>query len=367
MKIVHIYWSLTFGGIETMLVNIANAQVALGADVDVILINDYIDKALVNRFNPNVNIHIIGRKVGSKSIGFFFKLNRLLVAIKPDVIHLHDSRLYKLLLCKKFQKKACVTLHALPYGNISSDKFLYRLIPFLNFSAYGNVSYLDEIPKIFSISDSVKQCLSQNYNLKSSTILNGIDTSMFPIKSEIRDQKSTFRIISVGRLEHNIKGQDLLIKAASLLSKDIDFDVTFVGAGESLSFLQKLVDDLGLQKKIHFLGKKSQEFIAKELSHYDLFVQSSRHEGFGLTVAEAMAAKVPVLVSSGQGPAEVTCGTKYGWVFCNEDVVDLARKISFVYSNYSEAFKKAESALQYVRDTYDVSVTAKTYLNSYLL
>ena len=51
-----------------MLVNIANAQVALGADVDVILINDHIDKALVNRFSPNVNIHVMGRKVGSKSM-----------------------------------------------------------------------------------------------------------------------------------------------------------------------------------------------------------------------------------------------------------------------------------------------------------
>lgn len=40
IKIVHVFWALGFGGIETMLVNIANAQVKLGADVHIILINE---------------------------------------------------------------------------------------------------------------------------------------------------------------------------------------------------------------------------------------------------------------------------------------------------------------------------------------
>ena len=40
MRIVHIFWSLSYGGIETMLVNIANAQAADGAEVHVVVIND---------------------------------------------------------------------------------------------------------------------------------------------------------------------------------------------------------------------------------------------------------------------------------------------------------------------------------------
>lgn len=41
MKVTHILWSLTLGGIETMLVNIVNAQQALRAKVSVIIINEF--------------------------------------------------------------------------------------------------------------------------------------------------------------------------------------------------------------------------------------------------------------------------------------------------------------------------------------
>ena len=101
------------------------------------------------------------------------------------------------------------------------------------------------------------------------------------------------------------------------------------------------------------------------MADYDLFVQPSRWEGFGLTVAEAMAAKVPVIVSEGQGPAEVTCGNLYGWTFENGNADDLAAKIKYIFDNYNEAMDKANSALSYVQHTYDVSVTARKYLDNY--
>ena len=54
MRIVHVYWSLRFGGIETMLVNIANAQARYGANVYIIIINDNCDKTLLSALNKNV-------------------------------------------------------------------------------------------------------------------------------------------------------------------------------------------------------------------------------------------------------------------------------------------------------------------------
>ena len=70
-------------------------------------------------------------------------------------------------------------------------------------------------------------------------------------------------------------------------------------------------------------------------------------------------------VSKGQGPAEVTCGNLYGWTFENGNADDLAAKIKYIYDNYDEAMDKANSALNYVQTTYDVSVTAKKYLELY--
>lgn len=77
------------------------------------------------------------------------------------------------------------------------------------------------------------------------------------------------------------------------------------------------------------------------------------------------AAKLPVLVSSGQGPAEVTENDKFGWVFENGDVNDLADKILYISNHYDEALKKAEAGYAHVHENYDVSVTAKKYLELY--
>ena len=170
-------------------------------------------------------------------------------------------------------------------------------------------------------------------------------------------------MIQVSRLDHEKKGQDLLIDAASQLKGTID--VTFIGDGNSMGFLKQSVETQGVDDFVHFLGKQDQSFIAKNLHKYDLFVQASRWEGFGLTVAEAMAAKVPVLVSEGQGPAEVTCGEKYGWLFRNGDSSELAKQIRHIMLNRTDALSKADAACRYVLETYDVSVTARKYLDNY--
>ena len=62
MKVVHIFWSLTYGGIETMLVNIANAQVENGAEVHVCIINDLYKEELIKSFRGDVTLHYLLRK-----------------------------------------------------------------------------------------------------------------------------------------------------------------------------------------------------------------------------------------------------------------------------------------------------------------
>ena len=78
-----------------------------------------------------------------------------------------------------------------------------------------------------------------------------------------------------------------------------------------------------------------------------------------------MAAGVPVAVSAGQGPAEVTMGDTFGNVFANGDARALAAKISDLKANYGDALQKAERARNHVIENYDVDVTARRYLSLY--
>lgn len=64
MKVTHIFWSLGFGGIETMLVNIANAQAEAGSEVSVLIINKLYEQSLVNSLDKRVNLVFLNRKKG---------------------------------------------------------------------------------------------------------------------------------------------------------------------------------------------------------------------------------------------------------------------------------------------------------------
>lgn len=362
MKVIHVVWSLKFGGIETMLVNIVNEQVSMGAEVYIVVVNENCEQSLINAIDDRVQIIFLYRKLSSKSPVPIYRLNMELKRIDPKAVHLHDSKLFSLILVKKLQKRVCSTIHALPAGTLRRKGLLYRFLPIFNCFASGNVTNIDKIPHVFAISNAVHNQLLEMYKVPSMVVCNGIKTIMFNQRTR-HVASFPIKIIMVSRLVHEKKGQDLLIHAVAKLKGKVD--VTFIGEGESFEYLKNLAEELNIEQYIHIVGQKSQKEISVELANYDLFVQPSRLEGFGLTVAEAMAARVPVLVSKGQGPAEVTCGNKYGWLFENGDIDDLAEKIGFICTHYTEADTKADKALKYVCDTYDVKVTAATYLKEY--
>ena len=125
MKVTHIFWSLGFGGIETMLVNIANAQAEAGSEVSVLIINELYEQSLVNSLDKRVNLVFLNRKKGAITPWFIVRLNRILERSKPDVIHLHRSDLYHFVWGKKLKSKVCITLHALPKGLVRREGVMH--------------------------------------------------------------------------------------------------------------------------------------------------------------------------------------------------------------------------------------------------
>ena len=365
MKVSHIVLSLGYGGIETMVVNIANEQAYLGAEVIVIIINDLVSQELYNRFSPDVKVVQIGRKLGSKSFSFIKRLGSELDCLKPNVFHLHGSAMYDFLPRRWRNGVVCSTLHAIPYGVCGVSWHLGRFIQRYVLHQEGNVMNINRVSCVFAISNSVSSALKEKYGVDSYVICNGINSSTFSKRVPVMPSKG-LKIVSVGRLEHEKKGQDLLIDAIVQLIKDNrDCSLDMIGEGPSRPFLESLIRKQGLQGRIRLLGSKSQNYIASHLCDYDIFVQPSRYEGFGLTVAEAMASQVPVIVSSGQGPEEVTSGQTYGWVFHSGNSKDLAQIIACAFDNYKVFLDKVIPARLHVETCYDVRVTANKYLDAY--
>ncbi len=129
----------------------------------------------------------------------------------------------------------------------------------------------------------------------------------------------------------------------------------------------EMVIKFHLEQNITFLGNKSRDWIYNNLYHYDLFIQPSRLEGFGLTVVEALAAKVPVIVADNDGPSEIINKGDYGYIFVNGNFVDLSDKILCFIENlkHGRQIAQTERAYVYANDKFNIKTTTKEYLKQY--
>ena len=137
------------------------------------------------------------------------------------------------------------------------------------------------------------------YNDKEYNVIpNYIDT--FEIKEKLKDNidieidNKKFNIVTVGRLCHQ-KGIDIMLENFKALTKyRIDFHLYIIGDGPDREKLNKLCCDYNLENYVTFLGNQKNPF--KYLKQMDLFYLSSRYEGQGMVILEALAVGLDVLI-----------------------------------------------------------------------
>ncbi|SFO52764.1 glycosyltransferase family 4 protein [Prevotella sp. tf2-5] len=101
------------------------------------------------------------------------------------------------------------------------------------------------------------------------------------------------RVIAVGRYSHE-KGFDLLLRAWAEVEKQCaDWYLDIYGDGDTTSY-KELMDELGIDKRRCRLNGRTND-VEYEYCHSSLFVLSSRFEGFGMVIVEAMACGLPVV------------------------------------------------------------------------
>lgn len=338
MKIIHLVWGLTNGGIENMLSDILKYQSCI-ADVRIVVINDLVNETIYNRISKYCSICKIGRPTMSKNPFYIFLLNYFIWKFNPDVIHFHGD-MYRYVKCRA--KAKIFTAHNLSWGE--------RHVP-------GMDAYV-------AISTVVKANLIKNGYKNVVQIDNGIDFSLISERRPRND--GLFKIVQTGRLIIQYKGQDLLICAIEKLVKAgyENLRVDFMGDGESRTLLESMTKEKKLEKYVKFLGDCDRNYIYEHLKDYDAFIQASRWEGFGLTVAEAVAAKLPVVVARHEGPLQIIANGKYGNVFDIEDVDGLVNEIKKIIEDYPTEAQLLE-AYNYAKANFCIEKTAALYMQTY--
>ncbi|HEY9721627.1 MAG TPA: glycosyltransferase family 4 protein, partial [Oscillatoriaceae cyanobacterium] len=134
------------------------------------------------------------------------------------------------------------------------------------------------------------------------------------------------QLVTLGRL-HREKGFDLLMTAfREVAGRHPDWDITIWGEGPARAELERLRNELGLTERVHLPGTTTEAHA--KLAAADLYVLSSRFEGFPNGLCEAMATGVPVVsFDCANGPAEIITPELDGVLVPAEDTRALAEAL----------------------------------------
>jgi glycosyltransferase involved in cell wall biosynthesis len=330
-----------------MLIDIVNEQCRT-EQVWIIVLNNPVDDRFCARIDPAVKVFSMGRKPGSRSAWPLLRLNWLVSRIRPDIVHAHCWSLVKTLFFRPC--KTVLTVHTTRDVD-SFDRSIARY------------------DRVFAISEAVAEDLQRGTSrIRPKLVVNGIRCTDINTGTRVRD--GLFRIVQIARLEHRHKGQDVLLRAVARVCAQPGGDrvqMDLIGEGASRHYLEGLTRDLRIEKSVRFRGTVLRPRIYNELCGYDLLVQPSHYEGFGLVVAEAMAARVPVLVSDLEGPRDIIERGRFGFLFRPGDDADCARQIQCIREMKESAamMELVSAAREHVLEKFDVKRTAREYLQEY--
>lgn len=209
-----------------------------------------------------------------------------------------------------------------------------------------------------AVSEFTKKKLEAR-GIKAKVIPNGID---WKVIQRVRKDREECDVIYVGRLIKE-KQVDLLLKAVALLKKEgIKVKVKIIGDGYERRKLEKYAKENKLD--VSFLGfLERQEEVYSELKSAKVFVLPSLREGFGISVLEALACKLPCLViNARENAAKYLIREGYNGFAVEDSPISMAEKIQLLLSDSELRKRLGKNALRFSK-RYDWDEVAREYYN----
>jgi len=165
-------------------------------------------------------------------------------------------------------------------------------------------------------------------------------------------------IVAAGRLAE-AKNYPLLVEGLALLrDAHVDVDAWILGAGDQEPRIRAAIAAAHLEDRIHLLG--FQENPWKFVGRADVFVLTSRYEGFGNVLIEAMACGVPVVATESPGTREIVRSEDNGLLVSDHHAPAIATALRRLLDDRALAFRLRARASETVR-AYSVDVVARQY------
>lgn len=325
MKILQISSAASFAGGERHFVDLTNGLAARGHELYVTV---RANSPLIPHLRiPPENIRTLPLR-NALDAQSAYGLARIVARCRIDVVHAHMARDYSLAAYAErlnSKTKFVVTRHVLfPLNRLHKRTLAHA-------------------SHVIAVSAATARHLQSQELVPLERIVvirNGIDVERFRTESITVDRAEYRRRVgipddcmlvgSIGELRR-LKRHDDFIRATAMVAREIP-SAHFVLAGSEQheggdvgGSLTKLVDELELSERFHFLGWLDDA--PSMLSSLDLFVSASETESFGLVIGEAMAAGTVVVSTATEGASELIVDEETGLLVPVGDVEKMAKAI----------------------------------------
>jgi glycosyltransferase involved in cell wall biosynthesis len=291
------------------------------------------------------------------------RLNRYLRRERPDIVHFHDDLLWPQLLTAGRRPWKAV-IHAHGGGTAAPQPLKTRLL----YACQRRTT-----DAVVCITEEARTSQMRNVGFTPRilhVVSNGVDTERFRPAS--LDQRRHAREILglplespvvgfVGRLHDATKGcTDFLRILAALPQCYVGL---VVGSGPDAEALRRQAKVLGLAARVRFAGMLNDTLAAYQCM--DVFCFTSHLEGFGLTIAEAMACRVPVVGFSCPGGSGEILTNETGCVIDRRDVVAMANAVEHAARHESPWPTRVIAASEMIERRYRWAASAQALANLY--
>lgn len=333
MKILFIIHNVSYCGAERVLALVANELVARGYDVYILTdpqdisypLNDKIhilDAYLYSKVYETSSIIKKAIRVVKYNIGFSRTLKYFLKEIEPDcIVSFLGFYIWQLLPYRR-KYKITISDHSAMSRTLGRKRDYERHI----------------LPEKFHYQTVLTQADKDYLGSNRTNIVvmnNPLTFSPMSLKEYHVNFEKRKHILFCGSIDrYEVKGLDNMIRAFAkvrTVNKDVVLDIAGKGSRTNVDKLKELAKELKVVDYVNFLG--FQEDVASLMKSHSLLVLSSRSEGFGMVIIEAMACGCPVVSYALSGPCEIIENGTNGILVENQNVDKLAESIVSLYNN----------------------------------
>ena len=356
MKIFHFTPSLSIGGTETFVVDLAIEQRKQGYDVQVIVLDhakDIFKSVEVENKNKKklsesgVGITFSGQKGRYSFISIYFLIRGLYIK-EENVLHLHFYFFAIFLIFMKGKAKVIFTQHTrclrYPYFH---KLFISRVI-----DQYIGIS-----------SDCYQSIINIINPLKTKCINNGVSIEPSVYLDNSFKKNEELKLIYVGRLDVNKNVHSLIDVLSEVLKSGLsNWTLNIVGEGPKFDELKQQIIRLDLGGYIKMLGARSD--VPSLLRGSDIFLFPSKVEGFSIALIEALFSNVVIVSSDASGNKDILSDGSYGYIFNKDDSSEL-NKILIQLFKFGHADNRNVKDLVNHTKSLSIEVCSTNYISTY--